>query len=270
MDGSHLLTERKTCQARIAPGRAPVRLIINADDLGRSPEVNEAVAELLARGLITSATVMANAPGLTDALRRIPPCRRHLLGLHLNITEFSPLTLSPAWRGWLEPEGCFSLTAFRKVTLTREKKEAVFQEWLAQAARLRALGLPLSHLDSHHDVHTVTRLFVVLKRLQGLTGIRRVRLAANLAAGPRPRFRRNRLWNLALRHWPPATLTTDGFMEFGDFLQRVQNNLPVYPVMELMVHPGHPGFAAEFARLTGPWRQTLPFPVQLLSYPELS
>ncbi len=69
-----------------------MRLIINADDLGRSPEANRAIFDLMDRGLVTSATVMANGPYVDEALSRVGHYPRGSFGVHLNLTEFRPLT----------------------------------------------------------------------------------------------------------------------------------------------------------------------------------
>ena len=246
-----------------------MRLIINADDLGRSREVNDAIADLFAEGIITSATLMANAPFLEDAISKIPAACRRALGVHLNITEFRPLTAHPAWQGWVDEQGCFSLQAFRIKPLSSKLKDAIYAEWTAQINRVRALGIIVSHLDSHHDVHMDWRLFGVLKRLQYRTGLRKVRLAENLSVGLHQFLWKNRLWNWALRCFPPTAITTSGFTTFATFLKAVgQGRLP-YASLEVMVHPGHPNFSKETSLLKEPWRQTLSLPVELISYCDL-
>ena len=246
-----------------------MRLIINADDLGRSREVNDAVAEMFAQGLITSATLMANAPFLEDALDKIPAASRAALGVHLNITEFRPLVAHPGWQGWVDDQGCFSLRAFREKPLTSLVKAAIAAEWRAQIARVRAYGLEVSHLDSHHDVHTDIRLFGVLKRLQYRLKLRKIRLAENPTFGRSGYFLKNRMLNWALRCVPPEALTTAGFTSFATFLEAGRQTQLPFVSLEVMVHPGHPHFAEESRWLKAPWRQNLPFPVELISYCDL-
>ncbi len=52
------------------------RLIVNADDFGRSPGINRGILETHLRGIVTSTTVMVNfpdaAPGLERALTEAP------------------------------------------------------------------------------------------------------------------------------------------------------------------------------------------------------
>lgn len=246
-----------------------MRLIINADDLGRNPEVNDAIAAMFADGLITSATLMANAPYLEDAIRKIPAAFRRSLGVHLNITEFRPLTEHPGWQGWVDDQGCFSLGAFRNKPLTSRLKEAIAAEWTAQINRVRTYDLEVSHLDSHHDVHTDIRLFGVLKGLQHRLGLRKIRLAENLSTGRSGCFIKNRMWNWALRYCPPAAITTAGFTSLATFLEAVRQGRLPHSSLEVMVHPGAPHFARENRCLREPWRETLAFPVELISYGEL-
>src|SRR6516164_9169595 len=69
-------------------------LIINADDLGVSESVNNETFALMQSGLITSATLIANAPAFEDAVRnskRFPHCS---FGVHLNLSVFPPLSRS--------------------------------------------------------------------------------------------------------------------------------------------------------------------------------
>lgn len=53
-------------------GAREVQIIVNADDLGISYEVNEAIFDLMSRGRITSANLLANAPATEQAIRTIP------------------------------------------------------------------------------------------------------------------------------------------------------------------------------------------------------
>ena len=69
-------------------------LLVNADDFGKSAEINRAVAEAFERGYITHTTLMANMPAAEEAVdlaRQKGFAER--VGLHLNLTEGLPLSL---------------------------------------------------------------------------------------------------------------------------------------------------------------------------------
>ncbi len=245
-----------------------MRLIINADDLGRSPEANRAIFDLMDRGLVTSATVMANGPYVGEALSRLIHYPRVSFGVHLNLTEFNPLTQNPCLDYLLDQEGNFSLTIFRHAKFTEPLRHAILGEWSRQVAQLQSRGLTISHIDSHHGTHTRWQLFWVLKRLQRQFGIRKVRIRENIPSSPGQLLIRSRAWNLALRLVYP-TQTTAGSTDFATFLQTAPSLAQRYRTMEIMVHPGHPHFARESAHLLSPWREQLPFPVELIGYHEL-
>ena len=245
-----------------------MRLIINADDLGMSPQVNDGIFGLMARRLITSATILANAPFLEDAARRILQFTWCSFGVHLNLTQFAPLTDPLALHPLLDERGHFSLALFRRARLSSNLRQAVLTEWIAQVNKILSSGIRISHLDSHHDVHTDPRLFLILKRLQWRFGLRKVRLAANLHVETQPFSLRNCLWNKALRVFY-TTRTVDGFTEFATFLKIPPDHLLAYNTLELMVHPGHQDFITETTALKTAWSDTLPFPVHLINYYDL-
>ncbi len=242
-----------------------MRLIINADDLGRSPEANRAIFDLINQGLVTSATVMANGPYVDEALSRVGHYPRGSFGVHLNLTEFRPLTQNPCLDRLRDQEGNFNLTIFRNAVFPEPLRRAILEEWSSQIEKLQSRGLAISHIDSHHGTHTVSLLFWVLKGLQRQYGIRKVRIRENVPSSPGQLLIRSRAWNLALRLVYP-THTTAGFTDFSNFMEVAPSLAKRYPTMEIMVHPGHPHFAGETARLLSPWRGQLPFPVELISY----
>src|SRR5215510_14305421 len=82
-----------------------MQVIVNADDLGMSREVNEAIFDLMARGRVTSASLLANAPATEEAIRTIPKFPHCSFGAHLNITEYEPLCRSANLLGLLDGEG---------------------------------------------------------------------------------------------------------------------------------------------------------------------
>ena len=68
-------------------------MIVNADDFGLSPRVNQAIVRAFDEGLISSTTVMANMPAFAEAsaIARDRGLLDHV-GAHLVLTEGDPLT----------------------------------------------------------------------------------------------------------------------------------------------------------------------------------
>ena len=80
-------------------------LIINADDLGYSPTVNRAIADMFAAGLVTSTSLLVNQPhseaGAALA-RRLP---RLSVGVHLNLSRGRPILPSEQVPSLVDEEG---------------------------------------------------------------------------------------------------------------------------------------------------------------------
>jgi chitin disaccharide deacetylase len=255
-----------------APGRPPpVRIITNADDLGASPEVNQAVFALMAEGLVTSATLLARGPAVLEAcelLRQFPRCS---FGVHLNLTQFQPLGDPGPIAPLLGADGSFHGEIRQRKGLARLRR-AVFDEFCAQVDFLRAQGLRPTHLDSHHHVHTIPWVLWPLKAVQRRFGIRKVRLSMNVY-GPEKKPGRLLLlkklaFNFALRHWP-ATRTTDAFMNLQAYEEKRAWLPRKFRSLEIMLHPGAPKSAPETALLQSLGRLDPGFRPSLISYHEL-
>ena len=252
-----------------------MKIIINCDDLGASTEINECVLEMLGQRRVTSATLMMNAPAVEAAARRIGKYPESSFGVHLNLTEFSPLSAHPGLRPLLNDKGEFSGVPRRHprdIPLTSSIREGVYAEWCAQMDRALALGIPVSHVDSHHHVHTRPSLLKVLKRVVNRFGIHRVRLRHNVSCAAQPlrasRRVRNFAWNFVLRNYVGAK-TTDGFASFSTFHERLRAGVGWRGTIELMCHPGGASFAEETELLRGDWQKRWANDVQLISYREI-
>src|SRR5689334_5067515 len=87
---------------------ARLRVILHADDLGISYEVNDAIFDLMQHNMITSASILANGPAFEDAARRsrlFPNCS---FGIHLNLTQFGPLSSRQGLQSFLNQNGQFT------------------------------------------------------------------------------------------------------------------------------------------------------------------
>ncbi len=126
------------------------RLIVNADDYGRTAGINAGTLEAHRRGIVTSATVMilerAAAAGIREALAEAP---RLALGLHCVLTGGGVPASRPGSLPTLAPGGVF----VRNAETLPEKIDPseVRRELEAQIELFRSIAgrLP-SHLDSHH------------------------------------------------------------------------------------------------------------------------
>lgn len=257
------------------PARAARRLIVNADDLGRSRAVNDATFDAMAAGLVTSATVMANGAALDDAARRVADHPRCSFGAHLTLSWGAPVGGAGPLRALLDGDGHLSDAVWR-ARFDSSLRRAVEDEWCAQVARLREVGIAVSHFDSHQHVHTLPGLFSVIGRVMRRTGISVVRLTKNLyspdlPAGSAALSLKKALWNTALRSWHGAR-TTSRFADLRSVLRLAESGRLPEGTIEAMVHPGDavdPLMIAEMEELHAGGLSRMPPGTALISYREL-
>ena len=250
-----------------------INVIINADDLGSSQEINQAVFDLIQSGKVTSATLIANAPYLDEACQlaeNYPLCS---FGAHLNLTQFSPISGSKGLGQLLNDDGEFTYDPIREVSVDSALSDAIFGEFCAQIQKLQASGVAVSHIDSHHNIHCMPSIFRVLKRVQKRFQIRRVRLSRNIyglseKVSPLLRIQKT-AYNFLLRHYY-RTQTTQGFTDFQTFYEAVISGRLDFHSVEAMTHPGSKIYADESGILQTPWRENLGIPVRLISYHDIS
>jgi predicted glycoside hydrolase/deacetylase ChbG (UPF0249 family) len=248
-----------------------VLMIVNADDLGMSQHVNEAIFDLMAEGRVSSATLMANAPAVREAASRVSRFPRCSFGVHVNLTQFEPLTRGPGSRLLVNAEGQLS-RAIETAPRSLEQLRAVYEEICAQVELVASLGVPISHLDSHHHAHTKRFCFPAFKAAQRRFAIRKVRIAKNVYSIDQPcsaglRWKK-RFYNSVLRT-AYRTHTTDAFTELVSYRDASPGAALKYRSIELMVHPGHPSASAESEALRSEWFDDQRRAMRMISYHEI-
>ncbi len=155
------------------------RLIVNADDFGRSPSINAAVIRAHREGILTTASLMVNEPACAAA---VALAREHPglgVGLHLALL-CGHAALPPAEiPGLAGPSGRFAegpVAAGFRYFFRRELRAQLTRELAAQFARFRATGLPLDHVNGHLHLHLHPTVFGILVAHAEEWGIRHLRL----------------------------------------------------------------------------------------------
>ena len=121
-------------------------LIVNGDDFGASPGLNRGMVEAHRRGILTSASLLVDAPHAQEAARSAAAFPELSLGLHADLRE----ELDQPSEG------------FHAIGASLQRQFSRFEE---------LVGRPPTHLDSHHNVHRDPRAlphFRTLAREHGL------------------------------------------------------------------------------------------------------
>lgn len=265
-----------------------MKVIINADDLGKSLEVNNAIEKCIQKGLITSTTIMACGSAFEDAIRIAKSYPQISFGVHLTIDDGDIcLTKSEIFKkvGITDDKDRFIRHGIKSVDVyTKELKNAIYNEWNAQISRVREAGVNISHVDSHHHNHTILPLKKTLIKLLRDNKVKCVRLSQTKTISMylhgislfNPKENKSSHFNdsskviyknehnklfIALNIlkrlvWTEQIknifATTDYFCSYAMFLNNKENLSSFFKngTLELMCHPGHPNYEEETIALS--------------------
>jgi len=272
---------------------SPIRLIVNADDLGNGAATDRGIFKAFTDGIISSASLLATGPSWQNAARQAGEIGLPI-GIHLNLSEGK--AVGPPIPGLTGTDGSFpgKSTTRQRLASGIMTARSLAAEFLAQIDRARAAGVAPDHLDTHQHCALFPVAAEALCLAAEASGIERMRLP--LPQEPvidDPPELRDDLANYR-RLAPPladtlhqAGLVTPDGLYGMPLLNRLDTrqltallqNLPE-GTWELMVHPGfadpaHP-FAtsareAELTALADPSLRTLlqQRHIELISFAEL-
>jgi predicted glycoside hydrolase/deacetylase ChbG (UPF0249 family) len=157
--------------------------VLHADDAGLSPEINQAILELVQQEKLTSISVISNAEyaaEFAESLNKLWPkiSRPPQVFLHFNIIEGKPLTLWPADSNRIDSNGnfYFGYSGVVKALLKRKiNPEVVRSELDAQYQKATDLGLNIVGIDSHQHMHALAPIAEVVREFAAQHNIKAIR-----------------------------------------------------------------------------------------------
>ena len=283
-----------------------LKIIINADDLGISSQVNKAIEYAIQKGRISSSTILVNGDDFDGAVRIAKSYPNISFGIHLNLIEFVPLTNRDVFSkyGLLNIDGRFQEGAiFLLEDFPDDLCNAIYDEWMAQINKLRRVGINPTHIDSHQHTHNIYQLskvlikvivdseiYVVRRRYFMTFGdvIRSRRLPKTtdlkidktlVVFSRRKSFLQRRLLQLKnyyitwrwVRILKRYAKMTDYFLDYRtfSFFYKTIYRQRKYNVVELMCHPGHDSYFTEYNLvLKDELRKNIP-EYELISYKDI-
>ena len=211
-----------------------IKLIINADDFGSSREINRAIIEAFAKGLISSTTIMVNMPGFEDACELAKKNGiQGQIGLHLNLTTGYPLTETIKTRKlFCDAAGKFLRHQKNLFYITPKDKYALREELEAQFNKLVTQGIVPTHIDSHHHSHTKWAIGTEVIRLAIEHKVPSVRLGRNCGTSKNKiKLLYRHIYNHRLKIYGLAKTTNFGSIRDVISLDKLTE------ILEVMVHP---------------------------------
>lgn len=169
------------------------RLIVNADDFGRSHSVNEAVFRAHRGGVLTTASLMVNEPGFEEAVALAKENPKLGVGLHLTLLCGRSALPREKIPGLVNERGEFTnspVAAGLNYFFWPPLYAQLEAEIAAQFERFHATGLKLDHVNGHLHMHLHPVVFLILRKRGREWGITHLRLThdplwlnAKIAAG---------------------------------------------------------------------------------------
>ncbi|MCX8033171.1 MAG: hopanoid biosynthesis-associated protein HpnK [Thermoleophilia bacterium] len=246
-----------------------VRLVVNADDFGRSESVNQAVIQAHREGIVTSASLMVTGKATAQAVELARANPGLGVGLHIVLTRGRAVLPPEEIPHLVDKNGNFAgrpVLAGLRYFFSRRAQRELAKELEAQFEAFLSTGLTPSHVDSHHHIHLHPKVLKVLLALaQKYGGLPiRTQVADNLFLSLRHERRylvRKLLWKVvysilgflaaarARRAGLPTARRTFGLMQSGrltqEYLVDVVKHLAQYSalsqrgyqVFEIYCHP---------------------------------
>ncbi|MCW3794802.1 ChbG/HpnK family deacetylase [Paenibacillus sp. LS1] len=201
------------------------QVIINADDFGLSPAINEGIIKAYQAGGITSTSMMVNMPGFDHAVyfaRSLPELG---IGLHFNLTYGCPLSNPDTVPSLVKQDGSFhngnSVFVRDPVDISKEL-DAQWNRFI-ETSRFPA------HLDSHHLLHQNDPMIYQImadKAIRENVPLRKSQIVHSIPHAPIPRM--------------TETILLDTYGD-NEGLQRLLHHLFTLQegTTEIVCHPGY-------------------------------
>jgi len=230
-------------------------LVVNADDFGFTPDVNEGIVEAHRQGILTAATMMANGDAFDDAVRWSRDVPSLDVGCHLVLIGGNSLHTGKP----------LPATVPQLLGALAKREIGPYDELAAQVRKILAAGIRPTHLDTHKHTHLAPPVLDAVARLGQEFGIQWIRrpfdFPLNALRGTVPRLKqltsnalgmmRRRFHTVLSRYGRRTTDHFAGFQITGRFrtaeLVELIGILPEGST-ELMCHPGRCGSALRQAR----------------------
>ncbi|HCQ6175639.1 TPA: chitin disaccharide deacetylase [Clostridioides difficile] len=138
------------------------KIIINADDFGYCEAVNYGIISAHNNGIVRSTSIMANMPGVEHGVGLLKENKTLNCGVHMTLSCGRPLLSN--LKTIVDKDGFF----IRRITdeiIEKMDCDEIYRELCAQIDRVKGLGIDISHLDSHHHIHTLVSLKPVVEKI---------------------------------------------------------------------------------------------------------
>lgn len=210
-----------------------MQIILNADDFGKSQEVNAAICQCFRSSIIQRTTIMATESFFDEAVKLSKKYGFFdKVGLHLNLDDGVPLSKEMRNNSHFCKDGKFRdrvfLNSKYRFVLNVKDSFCVEEEITAQMTKFLEAGFPLKHFDSHHFVHNNLSIIPIACKVGRRLGFQSTRL---MEIRPSDHLFK-KVYKIVLNNYLKTRFNTS-----GQFLQSIDSFNIKKGSVEFMVHP---------------------------------
>jgi predicted glycoside hydrolase/deacetylase ChbG (UPF0249 family) len=157
---------------------ARVRLVVNADDFGMTTEISRGIVKAHRAGIVTSTSLLGNCADLDGARALLAEAPALGVGVHLALIGGRPVSDPSILPTLTDGGGTFlsrTTDFFTRWMRGRLDAAEIDREIDAQIDRVRAAGIAIDHLNTHHHLGflpMVGKAMEAAARRHGIPGIR--------------------------------------------------------------------------------------------------
>jgi chitin disaccharide deacetylase len=158
-----------------------MNVIFNADDFGTTKELNNCVQSLHAKGIIMSASIIANSEWFDHAVNIARSNSKLGIGIHFCLDGLYNMTNGKS--SLINPEnGQFydNIQVVKKLKRNSFNSKDIFREYDLQAQKVLDNGIKITHFDHHHHHHLYFQSFRQLIKISKKYNIKCIRSQKNL------------------------------------------------------------------------------------------
>jgi chitin disaccharide deacetylase len=137
------------------------RLIVNADDFGLTESINCGIIAAHRNGILTSASLLANGPAFDEAIASSQHVPQLSVGVHLNISEGTPISLATHISTIVNGSGELYLKPLQlwvRILKRQINVDHIYTECRAQIRKVFEASIGPTHLDGHLHMHVLPQL----------------------------------------------------------------------------------------------------------------
>jgi len=155
------------------------KLIINGDDFGMHASINQAIENSFEKGILTSASLVANGDAFLEAVSIAKKNPNLGVGIHLTLNGGKPISPRHKIETLLDQKGELIESHFDLCSMILKKKvvlEHIRTEYISQIEKILDFGLKPTHVDGHRHLHLFPPIFLLLKDVLKKFNLNKVRM----------------------------------------------------------------------------------------------